>query len=119
SRRPRPHAADRVQLRLAVSAVVLGATDRGAAHARQGRRGPPDRGPLRPRLLFVGRGAPDTNNSGVSRAPRRPRPSASLGVARWKMLAAPNNLARSDSTRVRYTPDSGRTRTPARAPCRS
>ena len=54
SRRLGADAADRVQLRLAVSAVGLGGAGRRAARARQGRRAARDRGAVRPRLLPAG-----------------------------------------------------------------
>ena len=47
-------AADRVQLRLAVSAVGLGGARRRAARARQGRRAARHRRAVRPRLLPAG-----------------------------------------------------------------
>ena len=56
------HAAHRVQLRLAVSAVGLRGARRRAARARQGRRAARHRGAVRPRLLPAGGSAPDADD---------------------------------------------------------
>ena len=61
------NAAHRVQLRLAVSAVGFRGTGGRASRGRQGRRAPRDRGAVRTRLLSVGGGAPDADDSGLSR----------------------------------------------------
>ena len=62
------HAADRVQLRLAVSAVRLGGARRRAARARQGRRAARHRGAVRPRLLPAGGSAADADDPALPRA---------------------------------------------------
>ena len=68
ARRVGADAAHRVQLRLAVSAVGFRGAGDGAARGRQGRRAARDRRAVRARLLSVGGGAPDADDSGVPRS---------------------------------------------------
>ena len=71
ARRVGADAADRVQLRLAVSAVRLRGARRRAARARQGRRAARHRGAVRPRLLPARGGPADADDSALPRAVRR------------------------------------------------
>ena len=70
ARRLGAHAAHRVQLRLAVSAVGLRGAGGRAPRRRQGRRAPRDRRAVRTRLFSAGGGAPDSYDSGVPRSVR-------------------------------------------------
>ena len=90
ARRGGAHAADRVQLRLAVSAGRLRGAGAGAARARQGRRAARDRRALRPRLLPARGGAPDADDPAVlARASARPGDRSIDGTHR-----RPEGLAR-------------------------
>ncbi len=73
------NAADRVQFRLAVSAVGFGGARRGASRGWQARRASRDRGAVRARLLPAGGSASDPDDRAVPRSP------SGVGVRRVRL----------------------------------